>query len=72
MQVRFIFHRHAPHSEDWGYAIVTTSCPKVTDPVVAFQADAWDIGYPSDSQKENEARLWLDQAVGDGLSKSTM
>jgi hypothetical protein len=71
-QLRLVWHEHSTHAEDQGYAMVTTSCPKVEDSVVVFEADTWNPGLASDSLDEYEGRTWLGQVLIDGLSINAM
>ena len=72
MQARFIWESAAPHSEDWSYGIVTSACPNANETVAVFEADVWNPGFPDAGLDQALARQWLDQAVADGLPKSTL
>lgn len=72
MQIRFVLNDHAVHSIDWSYAIITTACPEPNDPIVVFEADAWNPGFSTESYDEYETRTSLDSAVNDGLSRNAM
>jgi hypothetical protein len=72
MQARFIWQSPAPHSEDWSYGIVTSTCPDSNETVALFEADVWTPGFPDASIDQAVARQWLDQTVANGLPKSTL
>ncbi|KAH6898054.1 hypothetical protein B0T10DRAFT_577522 [Thelonectria olida] len=68
MQARFIWHKEAPHSVDWSYAIVTTRCPTANSTMLAYEADAFSTLTHFATQL---AYGWLDLAVADGMSYNT-
>ncbi|KAH8816530.1 metallo-beta-lactamase superfamily protein [Xylogone sp. PMI_703] len=69
MQARFLWSPEAAHAVDWTYSIVSKACPSANNSIVAYVADAWSTSLPIDDKL---ARTWVDQAVGDGLSKNAL
>jgi hypothetical protein len=70
MQAWFMWGKEAVHSVDWSYAMVTANCPDPTTGVAVFNADAWSPGTDAIQFDIGFARQWLDQVLGDGLSKN--
>ena len=44
MQVRCIWHRPAPHADDWMYFTFTPPCPNDNDTMGILIADVWSPG----------------------------
>lgn len=72
MQVRFIWHPDAPHSEDWGYGILTSACPDQDGPIAILEADVWSPGFPEAGFNTAPIRQWLKQIIDDGVSANSM
>ncbi|KAL7934339.1 metallo-beta-lactamase superfamily protein [Trichoderma chlorosporum] len=70
MQVRFMWRPEAAHSEDWSYAMITSSCPSADSSMVLYEGDAWSnviITFP-----DLVALQWLDQIRGDGVGQNAI
>jgi hypothetical protein len=69
MQARFLWRPENPHSADWTYAVVTTSCPSSGTNMITYTADIVSTGFEFTTYL---ADSWLHQALSDGLSKNAM
>ncbi|KAH7325578.1 hypothetical protein B0I35DRAFT_493444 [Stachybotrys elegans] len=69
LQARFLWRPENPHSADWTYAMVTSTCPSSNSSMLAYTADIVSTGFEFTTYL---AENWLLQAMDDGLSKNTI
>ena len=60
VQVRAIWRHDAPHAEDWGWLVVTKSCPSDDDDMVIFEADVWNLDDDNVRSDMGFSRQWLE------------